>query len=167
MSAVFLQNDSNVLYDGDSLYPLDYINGVVAVNNRCARFKQKQWLGSICDFEIQAYLGHHWPFICHLRKKWSMGGIFSTHFFCGIFIVHLLYQGMRLETLKWAYLKSCILDNITGNKRFRSHFQLEWLEIYRIHCSICIQWKNGKKSKFPNTPKSLLLLGGSTDDVLE
>jgi len=31
-------------------------------------------------------------------KNWSMGSIFSTHFF-GIFIVHLLYQGMRLETL--------------------------------------------------------------------
>ena len=65
-------------------------------------FKQKQRLGCIYHSEIQAYLGsgvkkinsvffhfflHHWPFICHLIKNWSMGGIFLTLFF----IVFSLY----------------------------------------------------------------------------
>ena len=106
--------------EGDVSIPLNSLTNKIAKilsqyclkNCKCAWFKQKKRLGCIYDSEIQAlgsgvkkidsvffhFFLHHWLFICHLKKNWSMGGIFSTAF-CGIFIVHLLYQGMWLETL--------------------------------------------------------------------
>ena len=63
---------------------------------RTARFKQKQRLGRIYDSEIQAYLGSGVKkfilFFYFFRRH------FSTSFF-SIFIVHLLYQVMWLESL--------------------------------------------------------------------
>ena len=93
----------------------------------------------LCTFHAKAMT---WVYL----RFWDTGA--WEAFFQLIFLYfHCTFIISRNETgnFKLAYLKSCILDNITGNKRFRSHFQPEWLEIYRIHCSICIQWKNGKK----------------------
>ena len=87
----------------------------LAVSSICARFKQKQRLGCICEFEIQAYVGSGVKKMEHVRHFFDS---FFWYFHC-TFIV----SRNETENFKWAYLKSCILDNITGNKRFQSHFQ--------------------------------------------
>ena len=87
-------------------------------------------------------------FICHLRTNCSMGCIFSNLLLLFSEIIQILW--ICGGNFKWAYLKSGILDIITGNKKFWSHFHPEWHQIYRIHCSICVHRKK--------TPKWLVLL---------
>ena len=127
----------------------------------------------ICDFEIQAYLGsgvnkndsvffllfflHHWLFICHLRKKWSMGGISSTLFF--VFSLYICCIKECAWKFQIGLSQKLYFGHHNGKLEIPKSFSVGWS--YRIHCSICIQWENGENSKFSNTHKWLLLLGGS------
>ena len=109
------------------------------------------------DFEIQDYLSSR------VKKSILFLGVFFRFFFIiGFWSViwekigawEAFFDYFQRENIcyrdengnfEWAYLKSSILDIMTGNKKFWSLFQPEWLGIYRIHCAICMPGENGGK----------------------
>ena len=69
---------------------------------------------------------------------WEEIGAWEAFFrtFCCYFLREPKCYDYVHGNFEWAYLKSGILDIIFG-----SYFQTEWLQIYIIHCSICVQRK--------------------------
>ena len=123
-----LQSEYTWCHGGyDNSHPIHRVHDVIYVHNlsksndlgvfTILRYRPTWVVRLKNQFCFFHFFLHHWPFICHdLRKNWSMGGIFSTLFFYSIFIVHLDIVSRNVTGhFKWAYLKSCILDNIAGN----------------------------------------------------